>query len=171
VLSPREVDDARYDDIREAGSRALEVLGMDTGLSHMEWFRRRDGTIAISEVAARPPGAQITTLNSRAHDIDFVRAWAQVMVFGTFERPVRKYAVGVAFLRGQGSGRIRHVHGLDVIGREIGPLVVDVKLPVPGAMPAASYEGDGFIIVRHPETAVVMQALQRLISVVRVELG
>ena len=93
------------------------------------------------------------------------------MVFGKFERPVRKYAVGVAFLRGQGSGRIRHVHGLDVIGREMGPLVVDVKLPVPGAMPASSYEGDGFIIVRHPETAVVMQALQRLISIVRVELG
>ena len=35
VVSPREVDDTRYDDIREAGSRALEVLGMDTGLSHM----------------------------------------------------------------------------------------------------------------------------------------
>ena len=52
------------------------------------------------------------------------------MVFGTFERPTRKYAVGVAFLRGQGSGRIRHVHGLDQIGREIGSLVVDVKLPV-----------------------------------------
>jgi biotin carboxylase len=74
VLSPREVDDGRYDDIRKAGSHALEVLGMETGLSHMEWFRRADGTIAISEVAARPPGAQITTLNSRAHDIDFVRA-------------------------------------------------------------------------------------------------
>ena len=171
VLCPREVDDSQYDDIREAGSRALEVLGMETGLSHMEWFRRRDGTIAISEVAARPPGAQITTLNSRAHDIDFVRAWAEVMVFGTFTRPMRKYAVGAAFLRGQGSGRIREVHGLDQIGREMGPLIVDVKLPVPGQAPAASYEGDGYIILRHPETAVVMQALQRLISVVRVELG
>jgi len=171
VLCPREVDDARYDDIRKAGSRALEVLGMETGLSHMEWFRRADGTIAISEVAARPPGAQITTLNSRAHDIDFVRAWAQLMVFGTFERPTRKYAVGVAFLRGQGSGRIQHVHGLDQIGREMGSLIVDVKLPSPGQAPAASYEGDGYIILRHPETAVVMQALQRLISVVRVELG
>jgi phosphoribosylaminoimidazole carboxylase (NCAIR synthetase) len=171
VLLPREVDDARYDDIRRAGSRALEVLGMDTGLSHMEWFRRADGTIAISEVAARPPGAQITTLNSRAHDIDFVRAWAGVMVFGTFERPTRKYAVGAAFLRGQGSGRIRHVHGLDQIGRELGSLVVDVKLPSIGHAPAASYEGDGYVILRHPETAVVMQALQRLISVVRVELG
>jgi biotin carboxylase len=171
VVSPREVDDAKYDDIRAAGSRALEVLGMETGLSHMEWFRRRDGTIAISEVAARPPGAQITTLNSRAHDIDFVRAWTEVMIFGTFEKPVRKYAVGIAFLRGQGTGRIKAVHGLDVVAREMGSLVVDVKLPVPGAMPASSYEGDGYIIVRHPETVVVMQALQRLISVVRVELG
>ncbi len=171
VVSPREVNDARYDDIRAAGSRALKVLGMETGLSHMEWFRRRDGSIAISEVAARPPGAQITTLNSRAHDIDFVRAWAEVMVFGTFTLPTRKYAVGVAFLRGQGSGRIRRVHGLDQIGREMGSLVVDVKIPEPGTAPTSSYEGDGYIILRHPETAVVMQALQRLISVVRVELG
>lgn len=171
VVSPREVNDARYDDIRAAGSRALKVLGMETGLSHMEWFRRRDGSIAISEVAARPPGAQITTLNSRAHDIDFVRAWAQVMVCGTFEIPTRKYAVGVAFLRGQGNGRIRKVHGLDQVGREMGSLVVDVKIPTPGAAPSSSYEGDGYIILRHPDTAVVMKALQRLISVVKVELG
>ncbi|MEO7368411.1 MAG: ATP-grasp domain-containing protein, partial [Gemmatimonadaceae bacterium] len=153
VVSPREVNDARYDDIRAAGSRALKVLGMETGLSHMEWFRRSDGSIAISEVAARPPGAQITTLNSRAHDIDFVRAWAQVMVSGTFEIPTRKYAVGVAFLRGQGSGRIKKVHGLDQVGREMGSLVVDVKIPTPGTVPSSSYEGDGYIILRHPDTA------------------
>ncbi len=171
VVLPREVDDARYDDIRTAGARALEVLGMDTGVSHMEWFRRDDGNIAISEVAARPPGAQITTLISRAHDIDFLRAWATVMVFGTFDPPQRKYAVGAAYLRGQGTGRIKHVHGLDLIAREIGALVVDVKLPTRGHAPAASYEGDGYIIVRHRETDVVMRALQRTISVVRVELG
>jgi len=171
VVSPREVDDAKYDDIRDAGSRALAALGMQTGLSHMEWFRRRDGSIAISEVAARPPGAQITTLNSRAHDIDFVRAWTEVMIFGRFEKPTRKYAVGIAFLRGQGSGRIKRVLGLDVVEREMGNLVVDVKLPTPGAMPASSYEGDGYIILRHPDTDVVEKALSRLISVVRVDLG
>ena len=171
VVSPREVHDARYDDIRAAGSKALKALGMQTGLSHMEWFRRKDGSIAISEVAARPPGAQITTLNSRAYDIDFVRAWCEVMIFEQFEIPVRKYAVGVAFLRGQGSGVIRKVHGLDEISREIGHLVVDVKLPTRGAAPSSSYEGDGYIILRHPQTDVVMQALQKLISNVRVELG
>jgi phosphoribosylaminoimidazole carboxylase (NCAIR synthetase) len=171
VVSPREVHDQKYDDIRAAGSKALKALGMQTGLSHMEWFRRKDGSIAISEVAARPPGAQITTLNSRAYDIDFVKAWCEVMIFEQFQIPVRKHAVGVAFLRGQGSGRIKTVHGLEEIAREIGHLVVDVKLPTPGVAPSSSYEGDGYIILRHPETAVVMQALKKLISTVRVELG
>lgn len=171
VLLPREIDDARYDDIRSAGRRALEVLGMDTGLTHMEWFRRGDGSIAISEVAARPPGAQITTLVSRAHDIDFVRAWARVMVEGVFEIPERKYAVGAAFLRGQGGGRVAGIRGLEAAQAELGGLVVDVKLPQPGQAQAPGYEGEGWVILRHRETAVVEGALQRLVSLVQVQLA
>lgn len=171
VVLPREVDDPRYDDIRTIGSRALAVLGMQTGVSHCEWFRRSDGSIAISEIAARPPGAQITTLISRAHDIDFVRAWVGVEVFGTFEIPERKYAVGAAYLRGQGSGSVTTLEGLDVVTRELGSLVTDYRLPMPGQSPTGSYEGEGFIILRHPETDVVVRALRRLITTLRVRLG
>jgi len=171
LVLPREVEEPRYDDIRTAGFRALQVLGMETGLTHMEWFRRPDGTIAISEVAARPPGAQIMTVISRAHDFDAVAEWARLMVFDEFEAPPRRYSVGAAYLRGQGNGRVRAIHGLDQVERELGSLVVDFKLPTPGQVPTGSYEGEGFIIVRHPETAVVQQALQRLISTVRVELS
>src|ERR1051325_1477446 len=171
VLLPREVDDPKYDDMRRADFRALEALGMDTGLSHMEWFRRADGSVAVSEVGARPPGAEITTLISRANDIDFMRAWGRVMVFGEFEAPERRYAAGAALLRGQGRGQGRGVHGLEQAERELGPLVVDVKLPAVGQAPASSYEGEGYVILRHPETSVVEQALLRLISLVRVELG
>jgi hypothetical protein len=146
---------------------------METGLTHMEWFRRPDGSIAISEVAARPPGAQLMTIVSRAHDFDFVAAWARLMVFGDFAAPPRKYSVGAAYLRGQGNGRgrVKAIHGLDQVQREIGSLVVDAKLPVAGQTPTGSYEGEGFVILRHPETVVVQRALQRLISLVRVELG
>ena len=35
---------------------ALDALGMTTGLSHMEWFRRTDGSVAVSEVAPDPEG-------------------------------------------------------------------------------------------------------------------
>ena len=173
LILPREVEEPQYDDIRGAAFRALQVLGMGTGLTHMEWFRRPDGTIAISEVAARPPGAQIMTVMSRAHDFDAVAAWARLMVFDEFSAPPRRYAVGAAYLRGQGNGggRVKAVHGLDQVERELGSLVVDFKLPTPGQAPTGSYEGEGFVILRHPETAVVQRALHRLVSLVRVELS
>jgi biotin carboxylase len=171
VVLPRDTNGPRYADIRETGARALKALGMRTGLTHMEWFRRKDGSVAVSEVAARPPGAQITTLISRANDIDFVQAWARIMIYGTFEVPLQRYAVGAAYLRGQGAGRVKAIHGLEQVQAELGGLVVDASLPAAGHTPTGSYEGEGFIIVRHPETEVVERAVRKIISLVRVELG
>lgn len=171
VVLPREVDGPQYDDIRSAARRALDVLGMRTGISHMEWFRRKDGSVAISEVAARPPGAQITTLMSRAHEFNVVQEWARAMIFGEFHVPERRYAAGAAFLRGQGQGRIAAVHGVDEVRRAIGDMVVDFRMPQVGATPSTSYEGDGFIIVRHAETKRVEEAIMKIISTIRVELG
>lgn len=170
VVVPREVEAPLYNDIREVAAQALAALGMPTGICHMEWFRRRDGSLAISEVAARPPGAQFTTLLSRANDFDAVHAWVNLLVNDTFEAPERKYAAGAAYLRAQGSGRVREVHGLHQAYEEIGHLVTDVKLPERGQATSSSYEGDGYIIVRHPDTAVVDEALRYIVSVVRVEL-
>ena len=171
ITLPREIDDPQYDDIRAAAARALEVLGLETGLCHLEWFRRRDGSIAISEVAARPPGAQIMDLVSHAHGFDFDEAWVRLMIFGTFTPPERKYAAGVAFLRGQGEGRVKAIHRVEEAARAVGPLVVAARLPSIGQVPAGGYEGEGYIMVRHRETAAVEAALQKIISLIRVELG
>ena len=46
-----------------------------------------------------------------------------------------------------------------------------MKLPEIGQPPAATYEGDGYIILRHPETAVVERAIRRVVELVHVELG
>lgn len=171
VVLPREVDDPAFDDIRALAARALAALGMDTGVSHCEWFRRADGSIAISEIAARPPGAQITTMISRANDVAFVTAWVRLMIDGTFTPPTRRYAVGTAYLRGQGRGRVKQVHGLDTVRAECGALICDVRLPTPGQAPTGSYEGEGYIMVRHPETDVVHRAVQQIVSTVRVQLA
>ena len=171
VVLPREVESAPYDDIRQAAFRALEVLGMQTAMSHMEWFRRGDGSIAISEVAARPPGAQFTTLISRANEMDAITAWARLMIFGEFTVPERKYAVGAAYLRGQGNGRVTGVSGLEKINREIGHLITDAKIPKPGQEKGMTYEGEGYIILRHPDTSVVRDALQMIVSTAHVHLG
>ena len=170
VLLPREVDDPRYAGIRQVAGDALAALGMRTGLSHMEWFRRADGSVAISEVGARPPGARFVHLISYAHDFDLFRAWADLVVHDRFEPRPRPYAAGAAYLRGQGRGRVARIRGLDAVLAELGTLVVETKLPQRGQQPSGTYEGEGYVIVRHPETRVVREALQRIVSAVRVDL-
>jgi biotin carboxylase len=171
VLMPREIGGPEYDGIRAIAPTALRALGLATGLTHMEWFRRPDGSVAVSEVAARPPGAQITSMLCYAHDFDLYRAWAELMVHGTFAPPRRAWSVGTVFLRGQGSGRVVAVRGLGELPPEVRSLVVESWLPEPGQVSSASYEGDGYVIVRHPDTAVVTAALRALVTTVRVELG
>jgi formate-dependent phosphoribosylglycinamide formyltransferase (GAR transformylase) len=172
VLLPREVRGPEYAPIREAGRQALAALGMDTGISHMEWFRRPDGSVAVSEVAARPPGAQITTLMSYAYEANMYKAWAGLVALDKFQAPERRYAVGAAYLRGQGQGdRVVAVRGLERAQAEVGDLVVEVKLPRSGQPRTSSYEGEGYVIVRHPETEVVAEALRKIVALVRVELG
>lgn len=170
VLLPRDVSGSEYRAIHEMGPRALTALGMTSGMTHMEWFRRRGGSIAISEVAARPPGAQFTTLISYAHDLDLYRAWARVVVHDEFVPAPRAYAVGAAYLRGQGTGRVLAVHGLENV-REVAPLVVESRLPRRGQPHGEGYEGDGYVIIRHPDTAVVERALSLIITAIRVELA
>jgi hypothetical protein len=92
------------------------------------------------------------------------------MILGRFQPPERKYAAGTAYLRGQGRGRVRAVHGVEQLQREIGHLVVEAKLPQPGQPASSSYEGEGYVIVRHPETHVVRDALRRIVTGMRVEL-
>ncbi len=71
----------------------------------------------------------------------------------------------------QGAGPIKATHGLDALPPEVISLVVDSQLPRPGQPSSGSYEGDGYITVRHPDTPVVTEALKRLVTTVRVELG
>jgi hypothetical protein len=171
VVLPRDISGPEYVPIRMLAPTALRALGLRTGLTHMEWFRRPDGTVAVSEVGARPPGAQITSMLCYVHDFDLYRAWAQLMVDGTFSPPLRQWSAGTVYLRGPGAGQVRAVHGLDRLPPEVSSLIVDSRLPRPGQQSSGSYEGDGYITVRHPDTGVVVAALKQLVTTVRVELG
>ncbi|HET7529437.1 MAG TPA: hypothetical protein VFJ98_00600 [Mycobacteriales bacterium] len=171
VMLPRDIGGARYAGIHEWGPAALRALGVRDALTHMEWFRRPDGSVAISEVAARPPGAQLTSMHGYAHDFDLYRAWAELVILGRFGAPERRFAAGTAYLRGMGRGRVRAVHGIEALQQQLGHLVVEARLPRPGQPAASDYLGEGYVIVRDPDTAVVVDALDRIISGVRVELA
>ena len=100
----------------------LEALGVDTAFSHMEWFARPDGSVAVSEVGARPPGAQLASMIGLSHDVDFFDLYARLVLLDTFEVPERAWATGTAYLRGLGRGRVRTVHGLEQVQRDLGDL-------------------------------------------------
>lgn len=172
MVVPREVDDAMYDDIKEVAERALDVLGMVNGFSHMEWFRRKDGSIAIGEVGCRPPGSQIFTSMNWANDFDLYVEWTRLMLFDEFQAPrERKYAVGTAFLRGLGGGYVKSVHGLEYVRQQLGDMLIEWKEPEAGQSAGITYEGEGYLMVRHPETAAVEEALELIVNNVKVELS
>jgi hypothetical protein len=171
VLLPRDISGPEYAGLREVAPVALRALGLRTGLTHMEWFRRPDGSVAVSEVGARPPGAQITSMLCYAHDFDLYRAWARLMVDGAFDPPLRQWSAGTVYLRGQGVGQVRATHGLDRLEAWVADLVVDSRLPSPGQPSSGSYEGDGYITVRDRDTGTVTAALNQILRTVRVELG
>ncbi len=171
VLLPREVDDPTWTRFHPLNDAALRALGMQTGLSHLEWFLREDGSMMVSEVGARPPGVHIMPMMGITHDVDIFRAWAELVTFDRFEAPARQWAAGAAFFRGQGRGeRVVAVHGTEVLD-EVRPDLVEVRLPRPGHPRNGGYEGEGFALVRHATTDGAKHALSRLISSIRVELG
>jgi formate-dependent phosphoribosylglycinamide formyltransferase (GAR transformylase) len=168
-ILPRDISGPEYDGARAIGAGAIKALGLSDGMTHMEWFQRPDGSLAIGEIAMRPPGANISLMTGYAHDQDLYRAWARAVVDNTFDGTwERKYAVGTAFLRGMGRGRIAGVTGVAEVQRQLGPSVVEAKLPTIGAHKNDSYEGDGYVVVRDPSTEVVKKLLSTVINTIRV---
>ena len=167
---PRDISGPEYDEVRRVGFDTVRRLGMGSGMTHMEWFRRPDGSVAVGEVAMRPPGAQFVSLVSWAHDTDMYSAWARAVVDGAFDGPFeRRYAVAAAYLRGAGPGRtVARVDGVEQAHHNVGALVVESQLPVVGAPRAATYEGDGYVVLRHPDTSMVRDAVKQVIEQIRV---
>jgi formate-dependent phosphoribosylglycinamide formyltransferase (GAR transformylase) len=169
VLLPR-VLGPELDQARAMGVRAVKVLGLDTGVTHMEWFERDDGSLAIGEIAARPPGAHIVRLTGLAHDADLYRAWARAVVDEAFDGPwTRRWSTGCAYLRGSGRGRVVRVAGVAEANARVGSIVAEARLPTVGAPKSDSYEGDGYVILRDDDTEVVKRGLKTVIETIRVD--
>lgn len=168
-ILPREVETPMHDAARKMGFAAIQALGLDSGMTHMEWFERSDGTLAIGEIAQRPPGANITRMTGLVHDIDAYRAWARAVVDDELDAPWRrKYAVGCAFLRGMGQGRVVDVTGIHETHEAVGRWIMEAKLPELGRTKADGYEGDGYVIVRHESTDAVRKIVTTIIETMKV---
>lgn len=169
---PKEVDTPLHDRVREVGAAAIRALGLENGMTHMEWFERPDGSIAIGEIAQRPPGPQLCQMTGLVHGIDIHRAWARAVVDGAFDGAWRReWAAGTVFLRGQGEGRVRAITGVKETHDALGPWLVEAKLPAIGTPKNESYEGDGYVVVRHRETAMVKKLLGAVMQNLKIHYG
>ena len=165
ITLPREVDDPADASVRRMGLAALRTLGVSSGITSVTLSVAANGGAAIVDVAVRPPSAAMMLLMNRAHDTDMYQAWADATIRGQFAPIHRVYAAGMAYLPPPGNDD----SVWDDVRAELGDLVVDTVLP-----PAGDRRGppaDPYVIVRHPETAVVDEALRRVVGTVQVALG
>jgi biotin carboxylase len=137
------------------GRRVLAALGMGTGFTHMEWFRKPNGEAVFGEIGCRPGGACLVDQMNYTSDIDLFREWARVACWRSFEAPSeRKYNTGICFKRAIGRGRITRVTGLQEYRRRFGPWIARIDL-LPLGAPRRDWKrtllSDGHLIVRHPD--------------------
>jgi biotin carboxylase len=143
------------------GRAVLDVLGMEDGATHMEWFRTPSGEAVFGEIACRSGGAGLIDQINFTCDIDLHREWARVMCHGRFEAStVRKFNVGMIFKRARGWGNITRIEGLRAWLAACGPWVVEENLSRPGT-PRRDWKqaqlADGRLIVRHPDWAETLR--------------
>jgi biotin carboxylase len=166
---PRAPVGPHYTLAEKAGLAAIRALGLDDGMTHMEWFARSDGSIAIGEIAQRPPGPQLCQMVGLVNDVDIYRAWARAVVDRAFDGGwSRRFAAGCAYVRGVGQGRIVSVTGVHETWQVLARHLVEARLPVVGRPKNPSYEGDGVVVVRHEQTRAVLQLLGVAMKTLRI---
>ena len=168
-IMPRHVTDDRYRNLIEDGLKAVRALRVGNAVTHMEGFYLGNGAYTFTDATLRPAGARIGPMLGCAYDMDLHLAWARAAVDGRFDGPWEsKFAVGTIFLRGGGSGSVKEVEGIDTVKRELASLIKTTRWPQVGAASSATYTGDGFVTVRHPETLFVAEALDFIARTVRI---
>jgi hypothetical protein len=168
-VMPRDITGPRYRDFIDQGLTAARALSVGDAMTHMEGFLVEGRGPCFTDATLRPAGARIGPMLAFAYDINPYLAWARVALDGCFDGPwERKYAVGTVFLRGNGSGLVENVHGIESLSRRLGDLMAESRLPRVGAAKSGTYTGDGYITVRHPETEAVEDALRWIAETVRI---
>ncbi|MCC6621317.1 MAG: ATPase [Deltaproteobacteria bacterium] len=141
-----------YDELKAMGQKVIELLGIETSATHMEWFFGPKG-LKFSEIGCRPPGVRAWDLYNVANDMDLYREWARLVCgLGPGQRPSRRLATGMIALRPTQDGRIVGYEGADAIGRSFGPHIIDWYLPPEGTPTQgveAGYMANAWVRMKH----------------------
>ncbi len=173
LITTNRIDSAEdYAEVRELGRQVVEILGIETSATHMEWFFGPKG-LRFSEIGCRPPGVGAWDLYCAANELDVYREWAMAVVHGQVTgRPSRKYSAGIIALRPDQDGEIRGYEGLEEIQRRFGEWIIDVHLPPEGSptQPVdGGYMANAWIRMKHPDYDELRTMLDTVGKVVQVK--
>ena len=165
-IATNRIDSApAYEDLRRLGAKVIEILGIETSATHMEWFFGPKG-LKFSEIGCRPPGVRAWDLYNVGNDMDLYREWAMAICAGrTSQSASRRLAAGIIALRPDRDGHIAGYEGLEAMGNAFGSNLIDVHLPpigTPTQPVAAGYMANAWIRMKHEN----YDELRRVLDVV-----
>ena len=147
------IDSEGYDEVRRLGRKVIEVLGIETAPTHMEWFISKKG-LMFSEIACRPPGVGAWDLYCAANDLDVYEEWARAICgLRPGGVPSRRFATGMIALRPDRDGTIVGHEGREALFRDLGEFVIDSHFPAPGQRTqpvGAGYKANAWVQMKHP---------------------
>ncbi len=154
IVTTNRLDVPAYEELRELAGRVIEVLGIGTSATHMEWFFGSKG-LRFSEIACRPPGVAHWEIYNAANEFDLYHEWAMAIVNGCTDRtPSRRYAAGIIALRPSCDGHISGYDGLEEVEQRYGECIVGAHFPAPGTATQpveAGYMANAWLRMRHPD--------------------
>ncbi len=154
-----------YAELRQLGARVVQLLGIETSATHMEWFFGAKG-LKFSEIGCRPPGVRAWDLYNVGNDMNLYREWALAVCTGRTQATAsRRYSAGIIALRPDRDGQISGYEGLEAIGNAFGQHLIDVHLP-PNGTPtqpvAAGYMANAWLRLKHEN----YDELRRILDIV-----
>ena len=155
IITVRDLSQPRLQEGIKLGHAVLSALGMGTGFTHMEWYRKANGDVVFGEIGCRPGGANLADQMNYTCDSDVFRGWARAVCWHSFEEPTaRLYNAAIVFKRARGQGRITRIEGLEGIRKRFGDSICVENLLQPGQNRRdwkQTLVSDGFLLVRHPD--------------------
>jgi formate-dependent phosphoribosylglycinamide formyltransferase (GAR transformylase) len=154
IVATNRIDAPGYDEVKAMTRKVIQVLGIGTSATHMEWFFGPKG-LKFSEIGCRPPGVGQWDVYCAANEFDIYREWGMAIAHGRAQQaPSRRYACGMIALRPDRDGRIVGYEGAERVWSKFGEWIVASHLPAPGTPTQpieAGYMANAWIRIRHPD--------------------
>lgn len=153
-------------DILELNQRVLSEIGIQWGLTHLEFYHTEANQILFGEVALRPPGGYIMQAMELAYDYDFWRAFVEIELGQSVTPPsvqAMAFAASVIFHPGEKS-KITRIEGKAEAKALASMVKVRIKVKVGDSVKNRTSVGEdvGYALLKHEDPDQLTKDLEAL---------